>query len=113
MAGLVFLATFFAIGCGCIVWGVWSFRLWQRVRRAAQQGTLSVEGDVVSWVPRNQDRETIVKVCADDGTTTILRVRLVFNHRVRRVGSRVRIDYLPVSEYVTDVQYAGVPARVG
>lgn len=111
-AGIVFLATFFAIGCGCIVWGIWSFRLWRRVRRAARQETHSVEGDVVSWMPRNQDRETIVKVHADDGETKILRVWGSVNHRVRHVGNRVRIDYVPVSEYVTDVQYVEAPTQI-
>lgn len=112
VAAIVFLTTFFAIGCGCFIGGVWCLRHWGRVRRAAQQGALSVEGNVVSWMPRNQNRETIVKVRADDGETKILRVRHVFEHRVRRVGARVRIDYMPVSEYVTDVRYAEALAEV-
>ncbi len=113
VAGIVFLATFFAIGCGCIIWGVWSFRLWGRVRRAAEEGAQSVEGDVVSWLPYRQGRETIVKVRADDGTAKILRVRRLFTNRVRRVGGRVRIEYMPISEYVTTVSYADTPTWVG
>jgi hypothetical protein len=33
------------------------------------------------------------------------------NHRVRRVGCRVRIDYMPVSEHVTTVRYAEAPVQ--
>ncbi|MGZ3636990.1 MAG: hypothetical protein ACXVCX_04015 [Ktedonobacterales bacterium] len=108
---LAFLAVLCIFGCGTSVFGVWTIVLWGRMRRAAQQGSQSVEGDIVSWIPRNQDRETIVKVRVDDGETKILRVRRSFNHRVRRVGRRVRIDYMPVSEYVTDVRYAEALVR--
>lgn len=112
VAGIMLLATFFAIGCGCIIWGVWSFRLWGRVRRAAQEGAQAVEGEIVSWLPYRRGRETIVKVRADDGETKILRVRGSVNHRVRRVGDRVRIEYMPISEYVTTVSYAETPTQV-
>ena len=111
LAMVVYFAFVCILGCGSSVLGVWSLRLWGRVRRAAQQGPLSVEGDVVSWISLRQGRETIVKVRADDGETKILRVRRSFNHQVRHVGSRVCIDYMPVSEYVTDVRYAEAPVR--
>jgi hypothetical protein len=51
VAGITGMAIFFAIGLGCIIWGLRYLLVWRRVRRFRHEQPASVAGEVLCWIP--------------------------------------------------------------
>jgi hypothetical protein len=119
--GITGMAVFFAIGLGCIIWGLRDLRIWQRVRRSRHELPATANGEVTCWIPYKDTwspndwqnhRETLINLRLPDGQSYIFRIPIRYLHRVRKRGTHVRITYLPTTERVQDVSYVEAPAQV-
>jgi len=106
---LIDLSVFvIVIGLGSLIWGLWMLPRWRRMRHASRQPREIAEGVIVSWVKplsstSSSNEETLLKIRLDDGKERIFRIPHRFIERVRTVGARVRITYIPTIERVTYV----------
>lgn len=95
------------IGLGSLIWGLWMLPRWRWMRRVSRQPREIVEGVIVSWVKplgmSSSNEETFLKIRLDDDKDRIFRIPHRFIERVRMVGARVRITYMPEVERVTYV----------
>jgi hypothetical protein len=125
VAGLIYLAVVLAVGIACMVYGIHLLRIGRRARATQHEAPTVVTGEVVSWMPyrdlwtpqagsaavRQGRTETAIRIRLPDGTTPIFCTPRAYLHRVRELGTPVRIRYLPSTQRVVDARRLEQPSE--